>query len=457
MELLKINEILQACGGRLLCGEGDADVSMITTDSRQSAAGALFVALKGERFDGHDFVAEFLKKGLAAIIDVQPTYPLTSLQGKYLILVDNTLAALRAIAKHYRRKFPIPVVGITGSVGKTSTKDMIASVLSEGLCTHKTLGNFNNEIGLPLSVFNIESSHQVSVLELGMNTKGEISRLTDIAMPEVAVITNIGTAHIGNLGSKEGILSAKLEILERLSPNGLLILNGDDPMLWDLRGKLPHHTIYYGIDNYFSDLVAYDIILGSDKSKFKASIKDDTYSASINAIGRHHIFNALAAILTGLYFGLDSNKIVEGIANFTTGAMRQNIYKLRESLIIEDCYNANPDSMLSALEVLYKLSDDNAVAILGDMAELGVYSEEAHKEVGEYCARSGVKTLILVGKEVKHLAKTASEGGVPNIFIFDSKEQAAEFAKPYTMENNVILIKASRSMKFEHLVAQLKE
>ena len=252
MEKITIREILTATGGKLISGNEDTIINDITTDSRKAEPGVLFVALKGDNFDGNDFADEFLKGGEAVVVEKD----LTPISGKGIIRVDDTKKALRDIAKYYRGKFNIPVIGVTGSVGKTSTKDMLASVLSQKYSTLKTQGNFNNEIGLPLTVFNLTKENEVAVIEMGMNNFGEISRLTNIAQPSIAVITNIGTAHIGNLGSQQNILKAKLEILEKLIPNGIVVLNGDDKILYSLKGKLPHTVIYYGIDNLKADIEA---------------------------------------------------------------------------------------------------------------------------------------------------------------------------------------------------------
>ncbi len=452
MEALKISEIAAYCGGEVI-GADDV-IRTISTSSKNAAFDGCFVALEGEKFDGHDFISEYMQSGRAAVSQKDIAPP----EGKSIIKVADTKKALRDIAKGYRSRFNIPVVGITGSVGKTSTKDMVAEVLSQHYNTHKTEGNFNNEVGLPLSVFRINREHEVSVLEMGMNNKGEISRLSAIANPEVAIITNIGTAHIGNLGSVENILAAKLEILDYLPRHGLVILNGDDPILWNLRGSLPYPAMYYGIDNYFSDIVAQDIVMGNNGSKFSVKINGDEHRVRVNAVGKHHIFNALAAILAGQYYKVPAEKIVNGVAAFKPGNMRQNIYKIKSATIIEDCYNANFDSMKSAIDVLHKLSRTGiSVAVLGDMLELGTFSQETHEKVGQYLAQNEIGVAVTVGQEARHIAAKAKECGVPETHTFDTNAEAAIFLTQYLNQNACILIKASRGMKFEEIAIKIKE
>jgi len=454
VEKITIREILTATGGKLISGNEETIITNISTDSRKPESGVLFVALKGDNFDGNDFAEGFLQGGEAVVVekDIKPV------NGKSIIRVECTKKALRDIAKYYRNKFDIPVVGVTGSVGKTSTKDMLSSVLSQKFNTLKTQGNFNNEIGLPLTVFNLTKENEVAVLEMGMNNFGEISRLTNIAQPSIAVITNIGTAHIGNLGSQQNILKAKLEILEKLTPNGIVVLNGDDKILYSLKGKLPHTVIYYGIDNLKADIVATNIILGADKSKFKAKINGKIYSFEVNVIGQHHIYNALAAIIVGLQQKVEIEKIIKGVAEFSSGSMRQSIVKLEGITLIEDCYNASSASMEAALKVLSQIGGANrTIAVLGDILEQGDYSEKAHREVGTAVAEFEINKLITVGTDSKYIADEAKRRGITDILSFDNNALATEYLLSEVKKDDTVLFKASRGMKLEEISNKVKE
>ncbi len=454
MEKITIRKILTATGGKLISGNEETIISSITTDSRKAEEGVLFVALKGDNFDGNDFAEGFLQGGEAVVVEKN----ISPVNGKSIIKVDDTKKALRDIAKYYRSKFNIPVVGVTGSVGKTSTKDMLASVLSQKFNTLKTQGNFNNEIGLPLTVFNLTKDNEIAVLEMGMNNFGEISRLTNIAQPSIAVITNIGTAHIGNLGSQQNILKAKLEILEKLTPNGIVVLNGDDKILYSLKGKLPHTVIYYGIDNLKADIVATNIILGADKSKFKVKINGKTYSFEVNVIGQHHIYNALASIIVGLQQKVEIEKIIKGVAEFSSGSMRQSIVKLEGITLIEDCYNASSASMEAALKVLSQIGGANrTIAVLGDILEQGDYSEKAHRQVGTAVAEFEINKLITVGTDSKYIADEAKKRGITDILSFDNNALATEYLISEVKKDDTVLFKASRGMKLEEISDKLKE
>jgi UDP-N-acetylmuramoyl-tripeptide--D-alanyl-D-alanine ligase len=450
LEKCTVREIAAWSGGEIF-GDDTLTVGGITTDSRSGGDDALFIALKGERFDGNAFAEDFLRRGTAVMTERRAEPP----PGKAVIVVDDTRKALRDAARRYRERFEIPVVGVTGSVGKTSTKDMIASVLSRKFNTLKTQGNFNNEIGLPLTVFNLTREHQCAVLEMGMNRVGEISRLTAIARPAAAVITNIGTAHIGNLGSRRNILKAKLEILEKLEPGGIVALNGDDKMLYALKGRLPHRVIYYGIDNLKADVVATDLVLGNDKSKFKTEVNGETRAFEINAVGQHHIYNALAAIIIGLYYNVQD--VAGGVAAFTAGGMRQNIIKIGGVTLIEDCYNASAASMEAALKVLSQLSGANrAVAVLGDILEQGAYAEKTHRQVGAAVAAFEIGQLVTVGKDARYIADEARQRGVSNIVSFDGNAEAARYLEQEVRQGDTVLCKASRGMRFEEISAALQ-
>lgn len=396
MEALRIDEICKATRGTLL-GEMDnseATVSSVETDSRSIREGGLFIPLVGENFDGHDFVEKALKSGASATLVMRE--PETYVKNKHYILVEDTQLALGDLAFYYRSKFNIPVVAITGSVGKTTTKDMVASVLGEKFRVLKTQGNFNNEIGLPLTIFRLDSSHEICVLEMGMNHFGEIDYLGRIAPPEVAIITNIGDAHIENLGSHENILRAKSEIFPYVKHHGIAVLNGDDAMLQKVKGTIPQEIIYYGTRENVPYLATeIENVDGGVACHVEgAGFSDKLF---IPSLGRHMVYAALAAIVTGKHFGLSEEEIIKGVRSFVPTKMRMNVVELGDISILDDAYNANPQSMRAALEVLSQSDASYKVAILGDMFELGSLGPTLHHGVGDYASKLGIDCLIAIG------------------------------------------------------------
>jgi UDP-N-acetylmuramoyl-tripeptide--D-alanyl-D-alanine ligase len=380
--------------------------------------------------------------------------------GLPVIVVEDTHRALRALAEEYRKQFRIPVVGITGSVGKTSTKEMIASVLRENYRTHMTQGNFNNEIGLPLTVFDLMSEDEMMVLEMGMSGFGEISRLTRIAKPETAVITNIGISHIEHLGSREGIKQAKLEILEGLQMDGTVILNGDDDMLWDSRGEIEFETLYFGTRNKNCDLVATDVRMYSDGSEFTCKIDGEAHKFSVTVPGEHHIYNALAAIMVGLKYNISMEDIKQGVRKFAPSGLRQTLIEYPNYKVIRDCYNASPASMKSGLEVLSLTQcQGRRVACLADMLELGNASKEAHYNVGKLTVEYGVDCLIAIGGEAKQIAKGAVDAGMnpADVYEFDSNRAAMEELPRILKKQDLVLVKGSRGMHLEEIAEAIGE
>lgn len=453
MDKISVKEIADFIGG-LLIGD-DVYIDAVTTDSRESKNGTMFIGIKGERVDGNDFAADFLKNGGSCAV-VEKNIEISA--GKCAIHVEDTKKAIRDIAEFYRTKLSVDVVAVTGSVGKTSTKDMLKSVISKSFNTLATDGNFNNEIGVPLTVFRMDSSYKKAVVEMGMSNLGEISRLTKIAKPQVAVITNIGTAHIGNLGSRENILRAKLEVLEDLDEDGIVILNGDDEYLWGARENITHKTVYYGIENKNADYVAYDVKSDGIGSTFKLKINGTEYKFGISVVGVHHVYNALAAIICGLHFGMSIEDITQGVRDFTPSGMRQKEIKIGDIKLIEDCYNASLDSMKSSLNVLSAMAENKrSIAVLGDMLEQGSLAESLHRQVGFYAAAKGIDTLVCVGKDAKYIADEAVNNGVKNVFELDTNNQASQFLREYVKYGDVVLFKASRGMKLEEVSASLQE
>ncbi len=445
------------CGELKNCIDEAAVITAVSTDTRTIDAGAIFIALKGENSDGHNFVSIAAEKGaLCCVVDKTAQIP----QNIPVILVEDTSQALLNLAGAYRREMRIPVIAVTGSVGKTSTRGMIAEVMSQKYKTLSTEGNFNNEIGVPKTLFRLTKEHEIAVIEMGMNHFGELSRITAAALPDTAVITNIGEAHIENLGSREGILSAKLEVLEGLTYDGTVILNGDNDMLWSVNGSLDFETIYFGIDNTKSDIIAKDVKLYAEGSEFTVEAEGNSYTVIIGVAGRHHIYNALAAILVGMKYNVPFRSIVEGIREFMPVGMRQAAVEVGGYTLIKDCYNANPTSMKSGLEVLsLKETNGRRVAILGDMMELGVIAEKAHFETGKLIPRYNVDCLITVGERAKLIADGAKAAGMDSgcIYSFENNDGLKKHIYDILKNDDVILLKASRSMKLEEIADFIEE
>jgi UDP-N-acetylmuramoyl-tripeptide--D-alanyl-D-alanine ligase len=444
-------QLARAVRGKLLWGSSDQIFTGVTTDSRKVAPGNLFIPLVGEKFDGHSYIEQCFNSGAAVCLTEKP---IPQRDNAAAILVDDTARALRDLAAWHRSKYTAPVVGITGSVGKTSTKDMIHCVLSRQYEVLKTQGNFNNEIGLPLTLLNLENKHEIAVIEMGMSNFGEISRLTAIARPSIAVITNIGVSHIEKLGSQQGILKAKLEILEALKPDGLVVLNGDDPLLKELAGKLSFRTVFYGMNPGLDCRAENYEPLGEAGSRFDISISNKTYIVTIPVPGIHNVYNALAAIATGLEMNIPMETIIEGISNYSPGNMRQNIINCNGLKVINDAYNASPQSMQAAINVLEELSvKTRGIAVLGDMLELGAMSEELHYSVGSFIKNKKINHLITVGNYSENILRAVSDSGCSDISLrhFRSNSDALEYILSIVKNGDFILIKGSRGMKMEQI------
>jgi len=453
MEILKCKEIVRSVDGKLLSGSLESEFLNITTDSRTVKDGDFFVPLVGEKFDGHDYILSSFEKGAHGCFSHNNT---KGIEGKTVIKVKNTLLALRKLSSYYRQKFNIPFVGITGSVGKTSTKDMVSGVLSQKYNVLKTQGNFNNEIGVPLTVFNLEYSHEAAVIEMGMSGFGEISRLTSIVKPDIAIITNIGLSHIEKLGSRQNILKAKMEILEGLNDRGLVILNGDDNLLSGLKDLLKFRTVLYGIEDGF-DYQAYNISSqGEMGTSFEVAIGNNNYKVHVPVPGIHNIHNALAAIAVGVELKIPINDIIKGIGEFIPGKMRLNIIELNGVKIINDAYNASPQSMEAAINVLKDVAtkDTRTIAVLGDMLELGDISVSAHKNVGKYAVEKNINYVIAVGSKGKDIVDGAIEAGAKKerVLYFEDNIEAGKFLVNFTKQGDVLLVKGSRGMKMEKIV-----
>lgn len=449
MQTMTIDDVLKATGGELLSGDKNKSFIDVVSDSRKVKEGVLFIPIIGEKFDGHEFIQAAFELGAAAVLTQRDTELLID---KTIVKVKDTLRAYGDIAKYYKEKYNVPTVSVTGSVGKTTTKDMLASVLAKKYKTLKTQGNFNNEIGVPITVMSLEKEHEAAVIEMGMNHFGEIERLAEIASPNVAVITNVGLSHIENLGSREGIFKAKMEITKHFSKDNTLIVNGDDDYLSMTKNIGDYNIIYYGMSNPENDVYAKDIQNnGLDGIKFVAVVDDKEYEIEVNVPGQHNVYNALAAICVGREFDIPMNDIIDGIKNFKLTKMRMSVENYDGMVIINDCYNASPDSITAALGVLENAEGKRKVAILGDVLEMGDFAEEAHYKLGEVVVQSGIDVLITAGENMKHLAKGATDCGMKNVVSFDKTLELCKYVKGNLKQGDVILIKASRGMHFEEI------
>ena len=453
MEKLTVRQLLEAVNGTLLGGFDDMDASVagVSTDSRSIGPGCLFIPLEGERFDGHSFINTALESGAAGCFTARERE--SYLPGKFYIKVRSTHRALWELARYYKQRFPIPFVAVTGSVGKTTAKDMTAAVLGARFKVHKTEGNFNNDIGVPLTLLKLEREHQVCVVELGMDHAGEIDNLGKLVEPDIALITNIGDAHIEHFGSREGIFKAKCEILPHLKQDGLVILNGDDPLLCTLKGTLPQRTVFVGGGEEL-DYAAFDLSSdGAAHLNCRIRTPRGQFEADIPALGSHMIYPTLMAAAVGEALGLGPDEIVRGIGAFLPTKMRMNIVRCKGDIVIlNDAYNANPQSMRAAAAVLGGANDRRKVAVVGDMKELGAGSERFHRAVGGYFAQNGADRLIAIGELARFMAEGAKDAGLGQTDWFPTLDEAKNALLRELRSGVTILVKASRSMAFEKIV-----
>lgn len=450
MKNMTLENIAGVCGG-IYCGsEADRtkEICDITTDSREAKEGSLFVAIKGERVDAHRFIpAVFAQGALCVLCEEMPENP----QGA-CIQVPSTLQAIKDIAEFYRQQLDIKVVGITGSVGKTSTKEIIASVLSEKFQVLKTLGNFNNELGLPLTVFRLREGDEVAVLEMGINHFGEMHRLSKIARPDVCVITNIGQCHLEFLGDRDGVLRAKSEIFDFIAPEGKIILNGDDDKLAALQEIKGIRPVFFGNE---SDRAIYatDIQSAGIRGVWcKIHVGEESFEVRIPIPGYHMVLNALAATAVGRSLGMTNAEIKRGIEKLESLSGRFHIIEANGITVVDDCYNANPVSMKASLQVLND-AETGKTAILGDMGELGENERRLHEEVGAYLGGLDIQRAVCIGSLAKHLAEAAKNVNPGmQIFTSESVEEAAEHLQEWIQTGDTVLVKASHFMHFEKIV-----
>ena len=474
MKNMTLERITEVCGGVYYGSEADKkkEIAGAVIDSRQVESGYLFIAVKGEKVDGHQFIPQVFEKGALAVLSEQE---LSEPAGPY-IRVESTLGAMKKLAAYYRRSLDIKVVGITGSVGKTSTKEMIASVLSQKYNVLKTEGNFNNEIGLPLTIFKIREQHEVAVLEMGISEFGEMHRLAEMAYPDIGVITNIGLCHLENLGTRDGILQAKTEMFDHLQVDGTVILNGDDDKLCEKKMVNGKPVVFYGIgkeaklakteqgEKYLAEKEVYatDVEpVGLDGTKAVIHIGAESFAVTIPIAGEHNVYNALAAVCVAGKLGLSVDEMKRGIESVKTIGGRSNLIHKGGMTIIDDCYNANPMSMKASLDIL-KDAMGRKVAILGDMGELGENEKELHREVGTFAGNCGIDLLICVGTLAKEIAEAAKESSIQaekqlEAVSFDTLEELLMHLGEQVKQGDTILVKASHFMNFGKIVEALQK
>ena len=448
--------IANAVGGRLY-GDPGRLISALTTDSREVVNGSIFVAICGETVDGHAYIQKAAEMGAACILcqrlpDSLPACP--------IILTDDSVKALGKLSSAYKRRIAPITVAVTGSIGKTTTKEFVAAVLSQRYQTLKTPGNFNNHIGLPLTMLSLSPSDQAMVVEMGMSAKGEIEYLSSLACPKIAVITNIGTSHIEHLGSREGIRDAKMEIVTGMEQGGALILNGDEPLLAGVAG-----AYYVSRTNPSAQFYISAVEQSSNGSAFDLTVGDEVYeSIVIPVIGEHNVLDAAYAFAVGRLLGMGEYEIRRGLMNFRQTGMRQNLYPVRDFWVLEDCYNAAPESMQASLRVLAQVAADKGgrkIAVLGDMRELGSYSEAGHLTVGRFAAELKLDLLFTYGKDAANIAKGAREAGMAPSAIYqtddaENRSSLAEALRSTLQKDDTVLFKASRAMALEKIIALIK-
>ena len=449
MKELTLKQIADWCGGKVSAQFENLRVGRMQSDSRKVRRGDLFVALRGEKADGHDFAEAAISHGAVAALVSRPIS-----EKLPAIMVEDTLRAYGDIAAGYRQLTGVKVVGITGSVGKTTTKEMTASVLEAAYHTAKTEGNHNNNLGLPMTIMDMPENTEVAVLEMGMNHSGEMEYLSSIARPDLAIITNIGTMHIEHLGTREGILQAKLEIMRGMPDDGAGVFNGDEPLLWNIRAIGKHKKYYYGIENHACDVTATDIVELDDGVRFVVHGFGQQFELFVPMLGRHAVYNALAATTVGLLLHVKPEKIQARFSAFHNTGMRQKIYEKNGVTIIEDCYNAGPESTEAALEVLASIkTDGRRIAVLGDMLELGNRSAAEHYRIGRLAVGKADLLLTYGEHSVRTLTGAITGGMNPkNTDHFDTHEDMAHMLKMRVSEGDVVLFKGSRGMRMEKVL-----
>lgn len=458
MRRITIQEIIQATGAQMIAA-GDREEALgreiwyVTQDSRETKEGVLFVARVGAVRDGHDFLPQCFANGVTACLSQKAIAPTN---GAIILLVPDTGQALLDLAGYYRNLFDIPVVAVTGSVGKTTTKEMIAAVVSQRYDTLFTEGNLNNEVGVPLTIFRMEAHHGAAIIEMGMNHFGELDRIARAVRPDIGVISNIGVAHIEFLGSREGILKAKCEMLTHLKRDGVAILNGDDDMLRTLGGKLPQRILWFGLGkkmDFYADEVEQ---VGLEKTACTLHTPIGSVRVNIPVPGIHMVRNMLSAAAVGVELGLDLEQIRVGIEAFHTAKNRMSVETTQSGItVLNDVYNSNPVSCKASLDILAN-AKGRKIAVLGFMGELGDYAEEGHRAVGTHAAKKGIDILYCIGAYGDAMADAAKKAGMKEVYALTTQEKFWEKGLPTLKAGDTVLVKASRSGAFEKTVAKLQ-
>jgi UDP-N-acetylmuramoyl-tripeptide--D-alanyl-D-alanine ligase len=457
MEVLSLKFITTACGGARLSGRDDIAIQSVCTDSRQARAGDLFLALSGDRFDGHDFVVQAVAKGAAAVVLERNRIPDT-LPACPVIAVDNTRQSLGLLAAEYRRRFNLPIIAVAGSNGKTTTKELIASVLRQKLTTLWSEASFNNNIGVPLTLLRLEKQHQAAILETGTNHPGELAPLVRMVQPGLGVITNIGREHLEFFGDLEGVAEEEGSLARLLPADGKLFMHGDSQWTPRIAGRTRAAVVRVGLSPG-NDWLAQDIRPDKQGASFTVTAPQSLLSGvyRINLLGRHQVLNALFAIAVGAELGLDRAEIERGLAACTPPPMRLQLGEHNGVRVLNDAYNANADSMLAALQTMRDLPcKGRRIAVLGDMAELGAHAEAAHQEAGRLVAECGIGQLFVVGTMAAVTARAARAAGLHRVLEFTDVDSAAAAVKSFVKAGDLLLLKASRAGRLERIAEILK-
>lgn len=451
MAAFTLQEVEKATGGRLLYPVVDDSVfSQVETDTRAITEGALFVALKGETFDGHDYVLQAKERGAAGAV-VAEDRPEYKQEGFAIVIVTDTRKAYQDLARFHRRRFSIPVIAVTGSVGKTSTRSMIAAVLSQKYRVLQTEKNFNNEIGLPKTLLQLTPEHEACVVEMGMRGLGQIAELAAIAEPDIGVVTNVGKSHIELLGSQDNIARAKSELVRALSEDGVAILNQDDSYVAAMADLCRGKVVGYGIESNAA-IRASRVVCSEKGLRFACRCFDQVMDIHMPLIGSHNVYNALAAIAVGRVLGLTEHQLQKGLSEYRGMPMRQELIHLGEYTFINDAYNANPASMSEALKSLALLTKGRKIAVLGGMLELGDWTVREHEKIGAEAAELGLDALITMGSPASYIADAARKNGLGAVYTAQDHAGAADCLRQIIQPGDTVLLKGSRGFAMEKIL-----
>jgi UDP-N-acetylmuramoyl-tripeptide--D-alanyl-D-alanine ligase len=461
--MFSIDQVIKAVGGVLIAGAAENNVCGISTDSRKVEKGSMFIALRGENFDGHDFVHKAVENGAASvIISDEALLDLDKVDKSVSIIrASDTLQALGDLAHNYRQRFSLPVIGLTGSSGKTTTKEMMATIIGQKKTILKTEGNLNNLIGLPQTIFRLKAEHELAILEMGTNTRGEIKRLTRIAEPTIGLITNIGPAHLAGFGSVDVVAQEKGDLFLNMSPAGIAVVNLDDEAVKIVDERWNGRRINFSMSPN-ADVTVNDIEKkGARGMRFNLVIDGASQKAEMKIVGIHHVYNAMAAAACAWAAGIGPEIIKEGLSAFSPVGGRMEMIKLQNgAYVIDDSYNANPVSVRAALMTLKDLKNSHSgYVFLGDMLELGDEAEEMHRKIGMLLGTIGVNAVFLQGEYSATTAAAARDGGLSqeNIFIVQDSKEGIAYLKKNLKKGDWVLVKGSRRMKMEMIVTQICE